>query len=815
MLILVALILLLIGGGPAQADPISGAIVAAIGLTGAAASIATTVVNIGLAVGLSFAAKLLTPKAKKQASPQAEGQGMQITTREPLAARRLVYGRTRVSGTIVYQTVSNADKYLHLVIALCEGPIDAVESVYFNDEIVTIDGGGTVTSGAYAGKARVKIYLGDPNQTADAALISESAGQWTSAHRLRGVAYLYCRLEWDQNAWTSGLPNITAVVRGRKLYDPRTNATVWSDNAALAIRDYLVRPWAQGGVGATSAEVDDLNIIAQANICDEAVNLLAGGTEARYAVSGIVDLDGGNTPEDTLQSLLTACGGRLSFAGGVWRLYVAAWRSATTTITDGMLRGNPTADTRISRRDQFNAVKGSYLNPAARYIPADYPAILAPTLESEDNNERVYAEKPMAWTTSAERAQRLAKIELLRSRRAITVMLPCNLMAYQVAVGDTVAFTHPRWGWSAKTFECVGWRWALETNGDAPALGIDLTLRELDSSVFAWGAGEAIPTQTQPATTLPTWTAPDVPGGLDAVSSIFVSTSVFGTRSRTTISWTPAASAFVVAYDVRYRNVDTEPFFTVLPRTSNNQITIDDLPSGTYEVGVRSVNARGAMSAWGTVTRVVDAVYTPPQITWDSLRPGFLDEAIVNPLLTEDEVLVQHFVEGVNRQLAVTEVSSAVDGVSTTVTQQALSITDLQGQTYGSWSVKIATQAVTSGGTVTAISGFGLVQQGGGGTVSSTFAVYADRFAVLPSYSNPSQAVAQRPVFVVGTTPDGAGVGINGNLFVDGSIGARSITVGTLSALTGNVGTLVAGVLQNANGKTIFDLTNGRFVASD
>jgi hypothetical protein len=67
----------------------------------------------------------------------------------------------------------------------------------------------------------------------------------------------------------------------------------------------------------------------------------------------------------------------------------------------------------------------------------------------------------------------------------------------------------------------------------------------------------------------------------------------------------------------------------------------------------------------------------------------------------------------------------------------------------------------------------------------------------------------------VGTTPDGAGVGINGNLFVDGSIGARSITVGTLSALTGNVGTLVAGVLQNANGKTIFDLTNGRFVASD
>jgi hypothetical protein len=189
MWILVALILLLIGGGPAQADPISGAIVGLIGLTGAAATIATTVVNIGLAVGLSFAAKLLTPKAKRQAAQ--EGPGMQVTTREPLAARRLIYGRTRVEGTIVYQTVTGSDKYLHLVLPLGEGPIDAVETVYFNDEIVTIAGSGTVTSGAYANKARVKIYLGDPNQAADASLISESAGQWTAAHRLRGVAYLY------------------------------------------------------------------------------------------------------------------------------------------------------------------------------------------------------------------------------------------------------------------------------------------------------------------------------------------------------------------------------------------------------------------------------------------------------------------------------------------------------------------------------------------------------------------------------------------------------------------------------------------------
>lgn len=93
-----------------------------------------------------------------------------------------------------------------------------------------------------------------------------------------------------------------------------------------------------------------------------------------------------------------------------------------------------------------------------------------------------------------------------------------------------------------------------------------------------------------------------------------------------------------------------------------------------------------------------------------------------------------------------------------------------------------------------------------GGVTGSSFTVLADKFIVRhPTTTTDIQA------FVVGLVNGVSTVGINGNLLVDGSILARSISVSTLSAITANVGTLTAGVIQSANGKVTFDLNNGYF----
>ena len=77
----------------------------------------------------------------------------------------------------------------------------------------------------YREKVRIKKHFGYDDQVADANLVADVT-QWTTAHRLRGKTYMYVRLEFDSDVFPNGVPNITAEVEGKKVYDPR--ATSWT-----------------------------------------------------------------------------------------------------------------------------------------------------------------------------------------------------------------------------------------------------------------------------------------------------------------------------------------------------------------------------------------------------------------------------------------------------------------------------------------------------------------------------------------------------------------------------------------------------------
>jgi len=108
-------------------------------------------------------------------------------------------------------------------------------------------------------------HLGSSAQTADANLVAENVG-WTVDHRLQGRAYIYTKLQYYADRWPTGIPKITAEVKGKKVYDPRDLSTAWSDNAALCIRDYLI---SAVGLNARDSEIDETSFIAAANVCDE------------------------------------------------------------------------------------------------------------------------------------------------------------------------------------------------------------------------------------------------------------------------------------------------------------------------------------------------------------------------------------------------------------------------------------------------------------------------------------------------------------------------------------------------------------------
>lgn len=194
-----------------------------------------------------------------------------ITTRSAVEPHRVVYGQAMVSGNLVYAQVTGAQKeYLHMVIALAGHEIHSVDEIWFDEKLVgprNVAGG--VTSGNFANHAVIVPYLGTTSQAANATLVSASGGKWTSAHQGKGIAYLYIRLLFNEDIFAAGMPNVRALVRGKKVYDPRTATTAFSDNPALILRDYLTSDY---GLGCTGSEIDDASVQTAADVCDQWVD---------------------------------------------------------------------------------------------------------------------------------------------------------------------------------------------------------------------------------------------------------------------------------------------------------------------------------------------------------------------------------------------------------------------------------------------------------------------------------------------------------------------------------------------------------------
>ena len=454
-----------------------------------------------ISAAASAAIQSLSPKPKLPSFSDFASQSINRTQmiKQPTVARRMIYGETRVSGVLGFAESTNDDKYLHLVILMASHEVNSIGQVYINDIAITLDGSGNCTAPAqYANLIRINKHLGASDQLADTDLIAESDGKWTSNHKLSGIAYVYARLEFDADAFPNGLPNISAIVQGKKLYDPRTSTTVYSTNPALAIRDYLTD--SIYGFNASSDEIDDTSFTTAANICDESVALSGGGTESRYTINGTFESNG--SPKQILENLLTAMGGSVIFSNGTFKTKAAKYVTPTVTLDEGDLRGSIALQSRRSRRDNFNAVKGVFTSPDNNYIAADYPAFTSTTFQNEDNGDQVFLDLDLPYTTSSPMAQRLAKIALFRNRQQVTLDMPCKLKAFQLNVGDTVSINNTRFGFSSKVFEVAEWNIAFENDGNGvPIMGVDLVLRELNSAVYDWNAEEKVFQQDN--TTLP------------------------------------------------------------------------------------------------------------------------------------------------------------------------------------------------------------------------------------------------------------------------------------------------------------------------
>jgi len=445
-------------------------------LKGAFAS-ATAFLNFAGKVALGYAYSALTqPKFDNQIRSYEVNQlGAALPTAQ-------IYGETKVGGVIFYQETTDGNDKLHRMIAFADHEIQSYEEIYIDEFEITKNGSGVVTSavdqvGETVSRFNSACTILEKLGTDDQAFSPiNGSTTWNESHTASGIAYLHCTFEFDPDAYPNGAPNITAVIKGKKLFDPRTSATNYSNNSALVLRDYLI----SSGI-ADADEIDDTLFSAAANICDEDVTLAAGGTEKRYTCNGsfTTDVD----PQKVIGSIVDTMGGMVWYSQGKWQCKAAKYTTPVLALTEDDFRSGLSISTRNSRKDGFNKIIGLHRGAETNWQLANFPSFSSSVFLNVDNNEESILEMQLPFVASSATAQRIAKLALYRNREQLQISGSFGMRCLNLTVGDLVTITYDRLGFNAKNFEVVEWSFGLASD---MTLQVNMSLQEISEGVFAW-----------------------------------------------------------------------------------------------------------------------------------------------------------------------------------------------------------------------------------------------------------------------------------------------------------------------------------------
>lgn len=522
---------------------------------------------------------------------------------------------------------------------------------------VSVSGATVTITGGRAGKAvnvsysygddtkrvRIRPYLGTASQNIGGDLAAEYPGKITSSDKAAGVAMAIVDLVYDTDVFPQGRPTVTAVFRGKKVYDPRKDSTVsggsgshrlatpstweWSENPALIAYDYArdAHGWA-----VPAAEINTADVMAAANACDVSTTFtLTGGstgsvTLPRYRCGIVIPTDA--DPLQAMDDIMASMNGRYAWSGGVLRMRAGVLNTTAFSMDDswlvekvnarGQADGEPiiTAAQAYTRAQRVNRISGTCVDPDQRYQMLPFPAVEDATLISAKGERE--AEIALPAVNHIAHAQHLASMAIRQAQAGQRIELRCGLKALDAELLDVFSLTYQsaRHGISAKLYEVVGWRWA-------PDDAIRIQAAEISAALF-----------TVDATLEGRDPAPDSglrePWDVEQITGVSVTSGTTATLdgsvlTRTTVSWTAAIGQSVRQggeIEVQYTPAaDTVPAGDAWaswtePGTATQAVIPGLLAGRFYKFRVRAVQklplVRGAWSS----PAVTHQVATRPQV---------------------------------------------------------------------------------------------------------------------------------------------------------------------------------------------------------
>lgn len=338
------------------------------------------------------------------------------------------------------------------------------------------------------------------------------------------------------------------------------------------------------------------------------------GSEPRYTCNGILTTD--TKRDDAIASLLASCAGSLVETGGEYRLYAGAHSGSVRTIGEGDLRGGIVISPLISRRELFNAVKGTYWSRTNFDQPADFPAVKDANGALEDG-ETLWRDITLPFTNSTGTAQRLAAILLAQTREQMSCGIPLTLQAgFELQAGDTIALNIPRYGFATKEFRITEKKLVIkEVDGRASALGVDVFVREWGSAIFDWDAEDETPYTPIPNTNLPSpFADPSAPAAPTISEELYQSQPGAGLKTKVVVAWTIGQAGFIDRFEVQHRASGATTWINgATVGQFDRQADLFDIADGLREFRVRAITRTNRTSNWSAVTTYeVQGLSAPP-----------------------------------------------------------------------------------------------------------------------------------------------------------------------------------------------------------
>lgn len=571
------------------------------------AIVAVVVKTILINVALGAVSKALTKKPRQDNTVPA----VNVTVKGAVENRRIILGTRRVGGVIVfYGTSGTNNEYLWYVIALAGHQCSDIRDVWL-DTVQIADANinastGAVTQGTFTGALNIWRFNGTSAQTVQTDLDS-AFSQWTSNHRLRGCPYMVVRMLRSETAYPTGAPqNITALVDGALLYDPRLDSTnggtgthrqtdpstwAFSRNPVLALRWYmtggsvindLTTPLVRYGMKEPSTRIDEAFWRAAANVCDESVagaNAPPSGAQTRY----LCDLEATTamTRRQIIEHILSSMAGRLVNVRGKWRVYAGSYDTPLHALTQDDLYGPVEVQDTTSHGERYNAVAAVYPEAISDYIDRTTIFRTDAAYEAQDNDEFIPTEIDLRAVTDQYQAQRLAEIHLRRSRMMRTVKIVGALNLLDIALHDNIVLSHNRYGWENRVFRVTERQ--FEYNEEAGR--VTLTLQQESPNVYTdmltadYVTGTSDTDQFQPET-------PEAPTAL----------TITGMRDGMMFSWTLGTFWQLHGIVELWRHSSSTPFASASKiwegRGNSTFIAQNSLTSYYYWIRIRTINGQ-------------------------------------------------------------------------------------------------------------------------------------------------------------------------------------------------------------------------------